>query len=117
MHSLSLRCLGDSRNTVRWIGRFRPTLPSFQARARLSVSALFPASYTRSSLLHLYTYCSHNMSAPVFKLHAGIQPYAWGKKGSSSLAAQLGETCVPEHTTDEDTTYAEVRPTSSCQVE
>lgn len=48
------------------------------------------------------------MSTPVFKITPGIQPYAWGKKGSSSLAAQLADKCIPDFKVDEDNTYAEV---------
>lgn len=48
------------------------------------------------------------MSAPVFKITPGIQSYAWGKKGSSSLAAQLAERCISDFKVDEEKTYAEV---------
>jgi mannose-6-phosphate isomerase len=48
------------------------------------------------------------MSLPVFKVTPGIQSYAWGKKGSSSLAAQLGERCISDFKVDEEKTYAEV---------
>lgn len=47
-------------------------------------------------------------SAPVFKLSPGIQSYAWGKKGSKSLAAQFGERCIEGFKVDEGKTYAEV---------
>ncbi len=46
---------------------------------------------------------------PVLKLAPGIQSYDWGKKGSSSLAAQLGRGCIPDFEIDEGKTYAEVR--------
>ena len=46
--------------------------------------------------------------APVFKLAPGVQSYAWGKKGQSSLAAQFSQVSVPDFTIDEDETYAEV---------
>ena len=46
--------------------------------------------------------------APVFKLAPGVQDYAWGKKGSSSLAAQFGKVCVTDFEIDEEKTYAEV---------
>lgn len=49
------------------------------------------------------------MTDAVFKLSPGIQSYAWGKKGSASLAAQLGDVCVPDFKVDEGETYAEVR--------
>lgn len=45
---------------------------------------------------------------PVFKLAPGIQLYDWGKKGSASLAAQLGSVCIPDFEVDEGKTYAEV---------
>lgn len=48
------------------------------------------------------------MTPPVFKITPGIQSYAWGKKGSASLAAQLGEKCIPDFKVDDDKTYAEV---------
>ena len=44
----------------------------------------------------------------VFKLSPGIQSYEWGKKGSASLAAQLGSVCVPDFEIDEEKRYAEV---------
>ena len=47
-------------------------------------------------------------SPAIFKLAPGIQSYAWGKKGRSSLSAQLAETCIPGFEVDEDKTYAEV---------
>ena len=53
---------------------------------------------------------SASTSSPaVFKLAPGIQSYAWGKKGSSSLSAQLAQTCIPDFKVDEGKTYAEVR--------
>lgn len=45
----------------------------------------------------------------VFKIIPGLQSYAWGKKGSSSLAAQLGTTSIPDFTIDDEKPYAEVR--------
>lgn len=45
---------------------------------------------------------------PVFKIAPGIQSYDWGKKGSSSLAAQLAEESVPDFQVDENKPYAEV---------
>jgi mannose-6-phosphate isomerase len=50
------------------------------------------------------------MTAPVFKIVPGLQSYAWGKKGSSSLAAQLATTSIPDFTIDDEKPYAEVRP-------
>lgn len=47
-------------------------------------------------------------SPPVFKIAPGIQSYDWGKKGSSSLAAQLAEESVPDFQVDENKPYAEV---------
>jgi hypothetical protein len=47
-------------------------------------------------------------SAPVFKIIPGVQSYAWGKKGSSSLAAQLGERSIPDFSIDDEKPYAEV---------
>ncbi|EIW68141.1 hypothetical protein TREMEDRAFT_33152 [Tremella mesenterica DSM 1558] len=44
----------------------------------------------------------------IFKLNVGIQSYAWGKKGRSSLAAQLGEKSVVGFESDEEKTYAEL---------
>jgi mannose-6-phosphate isomerase class I len=46
--------------------------------------------------------------APVFKLAPGVQSYAWGKKGQSSLAAQFSQVSVPDFTIDDNETYAEV---------
>lgn len=48
------------------------------------------------------------MSAPVFKIAPGIQSYDWGKKGSSSLAAQFAEESIPNFEVDEQKHYAEV---------
>ena len=48
------------------------------------------------------------MPSAVFKLSPGIQSYAWGKKGSASLAAQLAQVSVEGFGIDEDKTYAEV---------
>lgn len=47
-------------------------------------------------------------TSPVFKITPGIQSYDWGKKGSSSLAAQLATTCIENFSVDENKTYAEV---------
>ena len=45
----------------------------------------------------------------VFRLKGSIQTYDWGKKGSSSLVAQLSRGAVKEDfELDEDTSYAEV---------
>ncbi|WVQ95431.1 mannose-6-phosphate isomerase, class I [Kwoniella sp. CBS 9459] len=44
----------------------------------------------------------------LFKIHPGVQSYDWGKKGSASLAAQLGEVSVDGFQIDEDKTYAEL---------
>jgi mannose-6-phosphate isomerase len=46
--------------------------------------------------------------APVFKIAPGVQDYAWGKKGSSSLAAQYGKVSVDKFEIDEEKSYAEV---------
>jgi len=54
------------------------------------------------------------MSAPVFKIVPGLQSYAWGKKGSSSLAAQLGSSSIPDFEIDGDKPYAEVCPCFLC---
>jgi hypothetical protein len=48
-------------------------------------------------------------TAPVFKIVPGLQSYAWGKKGSSSLAAQLGSRSIPDYEIDDEKPYAEVR--------
>jgi len=48
------------------------------------------------------------MTLPVFKIAPGIQSYDWGKRGSSSLAAQLATESVPDFEIDENKTYAEV---------
>ena len=45
----------------------------------------------------------------VFKITPGIQSYAWGKKGSSSLAAQLAEKSISGFIVQDDEAYAEVR--------
>ena len=50
------------------------------------------------------------MSTGIFKLAPGIQDYAWGKKGSASLAARLAAVSVPGFQIDDEKTYAEVRP-------
>jgi hypothetical protein len=47
-------------------------------------------------------------TAPVFKIVPGLQSYAWGKKGSSSLAAQLGSGSIPDYEIDDEKPYAEV---------
>ncbi|OCF45602.1 mannose-6-phosphate isomerase, class I [Kwoniella heveanensis CBS 569] len=44
----------------------------------------------------------------LFKIHPGVQSYDWGKKGSASLAAQLGEVSVDRFQIEEDKTYAEL---------
>ncbi|ODN99077.1 mannose-6-phosphate isomerase [Cryptococcus amylolentus CBS 6273] len=44
----------------------------------------------------------------LFKIAPGVQSYDWGKKGSSSLAAQLGTTSIPDFKIDESKTYAEL---------
>ncbi|WVF67813.1 mannose-6-phosphate isomerase, class I [Kwoniella sp. CBS 6097] len=44
----------------------------------------------------------------LFKVHPGVQSYDWGKKGSASLAAQLGEVSVDGFQIDENKTYAEL---------
>jgi len=49
-------------------------------------------------------------TAPVFKIVPGLQSYAWGKKGSSSLAAQLGSRSIPDFEIDDEKPYAEVCP-------
>jgi len=49
-----------------------------------------------------------HIMAPVFKIAPGVQDYAWGKKGSSSLTAQFGKVSVDGFEIDEDKTYAEV---------
>jgi len=49
-------------------------------------------------------------TAPVFKIVPGLQSYAWGKKGSSSLAAQLGSRSIPDYEIDDEKPYAEVCP-------
>lgn len=51
---------------------------------------------------------------PVFKIAPGIQSYDWGKKGSSSLAAQLAEESVPDFILDENKPYAEVGVIAAC---
>ncbi|OCF54616.1 mannose-6-phosphate isomerase [Kwoniella mangroviensis CBS 10435] len=48
------------------------------------------------------------MSPTLFKLSPGVQSYDWGKKGSASLAAQFGNTCVEGFQIDENKTYAEL---------
>jgi len=53
-------------------------------------------------------------TAPVFKIIPGLQSYAWGKKGSSSLAAQLGSRSIPDLSIDDEKPYAEVCPLPSC---
>jgi hypothetical protein len=47
-------------------------------------------------------------TATVFKIVPGLQSYAWGKKGSSSLAAQLGSRSIPDYEIDDEKPYAEV---------
>ena len=53
-------------------------------------------------------------TAPVFKIVPGLQSYAWGKKGSSSLAAQLGSRSIPDFEIDDEKPYAEVCPYLLC---
>jgi hypothetical protein len=47
-------------------------------------------------------------SSPIFKIAPGIQDYAWGKKGGSSLAAQFADVSVKDFKIKDDKTYAEV---------
>ncbi|ORX40886.1 RmlC-like cupin domain-containing protein [Kockovaella imperatae] len=47
-------------------------------------------------------------SSTIFKIQPGIQDYSWGKKGSTSLAAQLAAVSVPDFEVNEDKTYAEL---------
>jgi len=47
-------------------------------------------------------------TAPVFRIVPGLQSYAWGKTGSSSLAAQLGSRSIPDYEIDDEKPYAEV---------
>lgn len=50
------------------------------------------------------------MTAPVFHLIPATKSYPWGKKGRSSLAAQLAEGAgIPDFEIDESKHYAEVR--------
>ena len=65
-----------------------------------------PQHFTITTPIHSRSITS-NM-APVFKLAPGVQSYAWGKKGQSSLAAQFSQVSVPDFTIDENETYAEV---------
>lgn len=45
----------------------------------------------------------------LIRLNSALQKYPWGKKGSSSLVAQLAPQSVgPDSKLDEDQTYAEV---------
>jgi mannose-6-phosphate isomerase len=48
------------------------------------------------------------MIEPVFKIAPGIQAYHWGKRGSTSLAAQLASESTPDFEVDESKSYAEV---------
>ena len=48
-------------------------------------------------------------TSSVFKLAPGIQDYAWGKKGASSLAAEFAKVSVKNFQIKDDKTYAEVR--------
>ena len=51
-----------------------------------------------------------SLPRPVFALAAGIQSYDWGKKGSSSKAAQYAHASgLPGFAIDEEKPYAEVR--------
>lgn len=45
---------------------------------------------------------------PLLQLSPGIQSYDWGKKGSDSLAAQLGKVSVKGFEVDEEKPYAEL---------
>lgn len=47
-------------------------------------------------------------SPPAFKVAPGVNSYDWGKRGSSSLVAQLATESVPDFVIDENKTYAEV---------
>jgi mannose-6-phosphate isomerase len=49
-------------------------------------------------------------SSHIIKLAPGIQPYAWGKKGGSSIAAQFAKVSVPDFQIEDEKTYAEVGP-------
>jgi mannose-6-phosphate isomerase len=49
-------------------------------------------------------------TASILKLSPGIQDYAWGKKGASSLAAQFAKVSIPDFTINDEKTYAEVCP-------
>ena len=56
------------------------------------------------------------MASPsILNLTPGIQDYAWGKKGSSSLAAQLAAVSIPDFKIDENKTYAEVSAESNAR--
>ena len=48
------------------------------------------------------------MSFSIIKLSPGYTDYAWGKKGSSSLCAQLAEVSIPQFELKETQPYAEV---------
>ncbi|WVO18557.1 mannose-6-phosphate isomerase [Cryptococcus depauperatus] len=48
------------------------------------------------------------MADSVFKVIPGVQSYAWGKKGTLSLAAQFGSICIPGFEIDDNKTYAEL---------
>jgi hypothetical protein len=73
-----------------------------------TVPLLLVYAFTSVQALRLFKSLPPAMTAPVFKISPGIQSYAWGKKGSSSLAAQLGEKCISDFKVDEGKTYAEV---------
>jgi hypothetical protein len=87
------------------------------ASARANVSSrhdftpyVNPAPTVSTSFLSCHN-CTMS-SAPVFKIIPGVQSYAWGKKGSSSLAAQLGERSIPDFSIDDEKPYAEVSSSS-----
>jgi hypothetical protein len=63
-------------------------------------NTLLPSSYFSPNIV---------MTEPVFRLIPATKSYPWGKKGSSSLAAQLAEGAgIPEFKIDESKHYAEV---------
>lgn len=50
------------------------------------------------------------MTEQVFRLIPATQNYPWGKKGSSSLVAQLADgSGIPDFKINESNSYAEVR--------
>ena len=80
----------------------------------------FVPAYVSLPHLHFHIYISAHLqkqtmsTAPVFKIVPGLQSYAWGKKGSSSLAAQLGSRSIPDLSIDDEKPYAEVCPLRCC---